>query len=327
MLGLPHDRRAGVARRCCDRALRESGTRYVQRHHRRRRVLDQRLAVRAGVRRQRRRRSTTSSIRRCSKRFLAVSRELALGIVRGGEGATKLISVHVRDARSDRRRAAGRADDRQLAAGQDRGARRRPELGPHRRRGRTRRASTFDVQRATVHVGGILLFENGLPHDDAAPQAAEHLKGKDDPDRRQPGHRRTASSDDLDLRPERRVRAHQRRVPNVNGQRPRRRASAKDFLSILDLSSADLDRLLRVCGADEGRPAARTPGADGDGARRPARRAAVREAVAAHALDVRDRRSASSAATRCTCPRSSPKARASRSRTSRATSSAGSAPW
>ena len=37
----------------------------------------------------------------------------------------------------------------------------------------------FDVQRATVHVGGILLFENGLPHDDAAPRAAEHLKGTD----------------------------------------------------------------------------------------------------------------------------------------------------
>ena len=30
-----------------------------------------------------------------------------------------------------------------------------------------------------MHVGGILLFENGLPHDDAAPQAAEHLKGTD----------------------------------------------------------------------------------------------------------------------------------------------------
>jgi len=35
----------------------------------------------------------------------------------------------------------------------------------------------FDIDRATVHVGGILLFENGLPHDDAAPRAAEHLKG------------------------------------------------------------------------------------------------------------------------------------------------------
>ena len=35
----------------------------------------------------------------------------------------------------------------------------------------------FDVGQATVHVGGTLLFEHGLPHDDAAPLAAEHLKG------------------------------------------------------------------------------------------------------------------------------------------------------
>jgi glutamate N-acetyltransferase/amino-acid N-acetyltransferase len=28
-----------------------------------------------------------------------------------------------------------------------------------------------------VHVGGVLLFEHGLPHDDAAPRAAEHLQG------------------------------------------------------------------------------------------------------------------------------------------------------
>jgi glutamate N-acetyltransferase/amino-acid N-acetyltransferase len=37
----------------------------------------------------------------------------------------------------------------------------------------------FDVDRATVHVGGTLLFEHGLPHDHAAPIAAEHLKGAD----------------------------------------------------------------------------------------------------------------------------------------------------
>jgi glutamate N-acetyltransferase/amino-acid N-acetyltransferase len=38
---------------------------------------------------------------------------------------------------------------------------------------------SFDVEQATVHVGGVLLFEHGLPHDDAAPQAAEHMKLKD----------------------------------------------------------------------------------------------------------------------------------------------------
>jgi len=37
----------------------------------------------------------------------------------------------------------------------------------------------FDVDRTTVRVGGVLLFENGLPHDDAAPRAAEHLEGTD----------------------------------------------------------------------------------------------------------------------------------------------------
>ena len=37
----------------------------------------------------------------------------------------------------------------------------------------------FDVDQATVRVGGVLLFENGLPHDHAAPQAAEHMKGKE----------------------------------------------------------------------------------------------------------------------------------------------------
>jgi glutamate N-acetyltransferase/amino-acid N-acetyltransferase len=36
----------------------------------------------------------------------------------------------------------------------------------------------FDINRVTVHVGGTLLFERGLPHDDSAPVAAEHLKGK-----------------------------------------------------------------------------------------------------------------------------------------------------
>jgi len=30
-----------------------------------------------------------------------------------------------------------------------------------------------------VRVGGILLFENGLPHDDNAPKAADHLSLKD----------------------------------------------------------------------------------------------------------------------------------------------------
>jgi glutamate N-acetyltransferase/amino-acid N-acetyltransferase len=34
----------------------------------------------------------------------------------------------------------------------------------------------FDINRVTVRIGGILLFDNGLPRDEAAPRAAEILK-------------------------------------------------------------------------------------------------------------------------------------------------------
>jgi glutamate N-acetyltransferase/amino-acid N-acetyltransferase len=110
--------------------------------------------------------------------FLAVSKELALGIVRGGEGATKVISVHVRNARSidDARQVARTIANSPLVKTAVHGA--DPNWG--RIVAAAGRAGvTFDVQRATVHVGNILLFENGLPHDDAAPRAAEHLKGTD----------------------------------------------------------------------------------------------------------------------------------------------------
>jgi glutamate N-acetyltransferase/amino-acid N-acetyltransferase len=110
--------------------------------------------------------------------FCAVSKDLALGIVRGGEGATKLISVHVRDACSgdDARQVARTIANSPLVKTAVHGA--DPNWG--RIVAAAGRAGVrFDVQRATVHVGGVLLFENGLPHDDAAPQAAEHLKGRD----------------------------------------------------------------------------------------------------------------------------------------------------
>ena len=108
--------------------------------------------------------------------FLAVSRELALGIVRGGEGATKLIAVNVSDARTeaDARRVARTIANSPLVKTAVHGA--DPNWG-RIVAASGRSGVTFDVQRATVHVGGILLFENGLPHDQNAPLAAEHLKG------------------------------------------------------------------------------------------------------------------------------------------------------
>ena len=110
--------------------------------------------------------------------LLAVSRDLALGIVRGGEGATKLIAVNVHDARSrdDARRVARTIANSPLVKTAVHGA--DPNWG-RIVAAAGRSGVIFDIDRATVHVGGVLLFENGLPHDDAAPQAGEHLKNAD----------------------------------------------------------------------------------------------------------------------------------------------------
>ena len=37
----------------------------------------------------------------------------------------------------------------------------------------------FDLSRAAVRIGGIVLFEDGQPHDSNAAKAAAHLAGKD----------------------------------------------------------------------------------------------------------------------------------------------------
>ena len=110
--------------------------------------------------------------------LLTVSRRLAVDIVRGGEGATKVITVTVEDARSidDARQVARTIANSPLVKTAVHGA--DPNWG--RIVAASGRAGVpFDVNKATVHVGGVLLFENGLPHDDAAPQAAEHMKGAD----------------------------------------------------------------------------------------------------------------------------------------------------
>ena len=110
--------------------------------------------------------------------LLAVSRELAIGIVRGGEGATKLIAVNVHDARTrdDARQVARTIANSPLVKTAVHGA--DPNWG-RIVAAAGRSGVHFDIEQATVHVGGILLFENGLPHDEAAPRAAEHLKQTD----------------------------------------------------------------------------------------------------------------------------------------------------
>jgi glutamate N-acetyltransferase/amino-acid N-acetyltransferase len=107
--------------------------------------------------------------------LLAVSRPLALGIVRGGEGATKLIAVTVYDARTadEARQVARTIANSPLVKTAVHGA--DPNWG--RIVAAAGRAGVpFDINRVTVRIGGILLFDNGLPRDEAAPQAEEILK-------------------------------------------------------------------------------------------------------------------------------------------------------
>jgi glutamate N-acetyltransferase/amino-acid N-acetyltransferase len=100
---------------------------------------------------------------------------LALDIVRGGEGATKLITVTVTGARSaaDARRAAKAVANSLLVKTAIHGG--DPNWG--RLIAVAGRAGVaFDLSRAAVTIGGIVLFKDGQPHDDAAERAAAYLK-------------------------------------------------------------------------------------------------------------------------------------------------------
>ena len=109
--------------------------------------------------------------------LLAVSRELAIGIVRGGEGATKVIAVTVAHARTidEARQVARTIANSPLVKTAVHGA--DPNWG-RIVAAAGRSGVRFDINRLTVHVGGTLLSEKGLPHDEAAPIAGRHLQGK-----------------------------------------------------------------------------------------------------------------------------------------------------
>jgi glutamate N-acetyltransferase/amino-acid N-acetyltransferase len=108
----------------------------------------------------------------------AVCRELALGIVRGGEGATKLVTVNVTGAASsaDARKAAKAIANSLLVKTAIHGG--DPNWG--RLIAVAGRAGVaFELSRAAVLIGTTVLFRDGKPYDEAAPEAAEYLKGKD----------------------------------------------------------------------------------------------------------------------------------------------------
>lgn len=108
----------------------------------------------------------------------AASLELALGIVRGGEGASKLIAISVTgaltyaDARTAARAIANSLLVKTAIHGGD------PNWG-RLVAAAGRSGAAFNLDGARVVVGDIELFAEGRPFDDRAPQAAEHLRGRD----------------------------------------------------------------------------------------------------------------------------------------------------
>ena len=108
----------------------------------------------------------------------SVCHELALGIVRGGEGATKLVTVHVTGGATseDARKAAKAIANSPLVKTALHGG--DPNWG--RLIAVAGRAGVaFELSRAAVVIGSIVLFKDGTPHDEAAPEAAAYLQGKD----------------------------------------------------------------------------------------------------------------------------------------------------
>ena len=145
-----------------------------------------------------------------------VAVSLTKQIARDGEGAETLIEVHVDGARDARPGQAGRQGDRQLAARQDRRARRRPELGPGgdgdrqvQRRHRHRPGAGRDPLRRHARCTRRRSTTPGSPSCPTYLRGDEVLihvsLGTGDAD----GHR-------VGLRPHRRLRPHQRRLHDLN---------------------------------------------------------------------------------------------------------------
>jgi glutamate N-acetyltransferase/amino-acid N-acetyltransferase len=108
----------------------------------------------------------------------AVCQHLAVEIVRGGEGATKLVTIRVTGAgsRADAERAARTIANSPLVKTAIHGG--DPNWG--RLVAAAGRAGVpFDLDHAAVSIGAIQLFRKGQPHDELAPQAAAYLQGRE----------------------------------------------------------------------------------------------------------------------------------------------------
>jgi glutamate N-acetyltransferase/amino-acid N-acetyltransferase len=108
----------------------------------------------------------------------AACEPLAIGIVRGGEGATKLVTVRVTGAagNDDARRTARAIANSPLVKTAIHGG--DPNWG-RLVAAAGRSGSAFKLENAAVRIGPVTLFAHGIPYDDRAADAAAYLQGKD----------------------------------------------------------------------------------------------------------------------------------------------------
>lgn len=107
-----------------------------------------------------------------------VCEPLAIGIVRGGEGATKLVTIEVTGGASndEAKRTARAIANSPLVKTAVHGA--DPNWG-RLVAVMGRSGVSFDLERARVQIGDVELFAGGRPFDERAPSASDHLQGKD----------------------------------------------------------------------------------------------------------------------------------------------------
>ena len=174
----------------------------------------------------------------------AVSKELAIGIVRGGEGATKLVthSRHRREGMGARRTRG--AHDRQLAAREDRRARRRSELGPACGGGRPLRRAVRALARGGPHRRHRAVRERAAarrrtprrrrPICPARTSTSKSTSAPAAPNRPRSGRAISAPSTSESTR----TTGHRHALTH--------RFAPKDFLSVLDFEPAELEACLAL---------------------------------------------------------------------------------
>ena len=117
------------------------------------------------------------------------------------------------------RRVDGGARDCQLPARQDGGARRRSQLGPPGRGGRPLGRARSCSTAPACRLARWCCSRTAGPSTSSRRKAAEYLTGKDLAIEVESRRRRHASRHGLDLRPVRRIREDQRRIPNLTVRR------------------------------------------------------------------------------------------------------------